>query len=582
VPGVAETYPDPRENADAHGPTEASLSATHDSARRAFVRWIWSQRRHVFGDWVIAVLGLGAACLMLGYFHGFFLRAPRVLAFDEGYTTALAERMIEGRWLPYVDGVSHRGPLLYWAVAIFQELGGRFSWNGPRWLSAVLTFWTLLATFGAGAAARLPVAGAAGALMYVFLLSSYETISAFGILGETVASPMVMTALALTALAVFRLSNWRAFGIALFLAGVFAGLAGLAKQTSLGACAPLGVWALLHVRNVRDWTTRRKVAALLAFALGFALPITIVLVRYALARELGTFWYWYYEYNAHVYMRPFQGARLKDQLAMLPNRDHWLLLMVGVTTAALLSRAFASFGKRTSTGGFELTIALLTLVSVIGAIAPLRFFLHYYVPVFPLGALGAGVLVARNVRDGGGTDRWRKFAGVFALLAVFLLTLFVYDHRLAKLRRERRHGAWATPNPEPVCAYLDAHASPASPMFIWGFDADLYVTCHRVPATRFVYTTMIAGTVPGPWWSAPHPEGVARGARSQLMADLDASRPPIILELTANHGGIGMSIFPDLQERVVRDYCKQPSFKSLDKRVVIPWLLKENGACPSG
>lgn len=40
---------------------------------------------------------------------------PSVLWCDEGYIAAFALRMLGGHWLPYVDAVSQRGPVLYWS-----------------------------------------------------------------------------------------------------------------------------------------------------------------------------------------------------------------------------------------------------------------------------------------------------------------------------------------------------------------------------------------------------------------------------------------------------------------------------------
>src|SRR6185436_8033131 len=77
-------------------------------------------------------------------------RIPAPIGFDEGYIAALAERMIDGRWLPYFDGVSHRGPLLYWVQAVAQILGGRQEWAGTRWLAFCAFQATLLLQFASG------------------------------------------------------------------------------------------------------------------------------------------------------------------------------------------------------------------------------------------------------------------------------------------------------------------------------------------------------------------------------------------------------------------------------------------------
>ena len=70
--------------------------------------------------------------------------------------------MIQGSWLPYVDGVSQRGPMLYWIVAVAQKLWDPYGWGGMRALGMLCLIATVAGSFVAGFANRLPLGGALG------------------------------------------------------------------------------------------------------------------------------------------------------------------------------------------------------------------------------------------------------------------------------------------------------------------------------------------------------------------------------------------------------------------------------------
>ncbi len=336
-----------------------------------------------------AALGFILGCVFLARLHRFFVVVPAPIAFDEGYTAALAQRMTEGRWLPYVDGCSHRGPLLYWASALFQAKAGPGSWQGMRWLSLVLCFATAAGTFAAAASVRRPFAGAIAVLIYAYVLSVYHTASSFGILGETISSPLVVLAIACAGFGLARAKRvgWLAFWLAL--AGVFSALAGLAKQTSLPVIGPIALWTALQLWRDPAFERRTKLRLALALCGGFALPVALTLARYLAAGELATFWYWYYRYNAEVYMAPFRGFKAKTALDMLPAREHWPLLILVVAMVASFTAWLAGAGQRTHDAlsrarrGFDLTLFLVTLLVFAGSVAPLRYFYHYFVPLFP-------------------------------------------------------------------------------------------------------------------------------------------------------------------------------------------------------
>ncbi|GMV16432.1 MAG: hypothetical protein AMXMBFR56_46560 [Polyangiaceae bacterium] len=543
-------------------------------------------RRIPFETW-LSLAALVAAFLMFGRELAFFRRQPSPVAFDDGYTAAFAERIIDRSWLPYVDACSHRGPLLYWLIAVFQKLFGRFSWVGPRNLSFVLWFATIAAVYVSAMAAKRRVAAGIGVLLLVWFAAVYDVPATFGVGGESIAAPLVVFALALVTIALDRLEALRWRAVLLFLAGSLAALAGLAKQTALPSIAPLALWTAAVWWSDRAEPGRRSGFLLLALGAGFLLPILAVLARYAAGGHLRTFWYWYYVYNAEVYMAPHRDDSFRTVFDRLFDHRSYALLGLAVLVIVGLLARVAALGPRPwrlsreyGKGGFELTLVWLTLLALVGALAPLRFFYHYFLPLFPLAALLVGLGVERAFAQAGGSRAAFGVASALAVVSLFAVTLFAHDRLMRGLTDARKGGGWSGVYPEPVCDFIDLHSKPGTPLFIWGFDADLYVTCRRKPASRFLYLTVVAGTVPDSSWHEPDPRRVARNSRQQLLADLEEANPEIVLEMTGHMKGVGMNVAPEIFQYVDARYCRGAVLKTKSGRDVTPWLLRQGPACP--
>jgi hypothetical protein len=566
--------------------TRRRFSARGLIRRISFKRLLGRAAAFLFGEIGLAAIAIAVAGVLLARTQAFFLTEPGPVAFDDGYTVALGERLIDGSWLPYVDGCSHRGPLLYWAAAIAQKLSGRFNWLGPRWLSVVLTFGVLLGSVVAGVAIRRYLVAAIAALVYVYVLSIYETGAAYGILGETVAAPFVVWSLALTALGLLRARRLPARCALLAFAGMSAALAGFAKQTALATIGPVSLWALLAALGAPGLLRKHRVLLAGAAPAGFVLVVMVVVIRYAIAGALGTFWYWYYSYNTEIYMQPYVGVPLLWEFAGFFAREHWSLFALTLASVAALGGFFARLaraGKKLEfaggSAGFEPCLALLTVAMFVGAAAPYRFWPHYFLALIPLGALLAGTGVDRALAGTVGNRAVRFLALLTTLGTLTALTLYAADFRLVDLKRARRMGGWASVLPEPICDYIAKHSAPDSATFIWGFDSDLYVTCGRRPATRFLYLTLVAGNLAGRWWGEIRLDRVARGSREQIVSDLQATRPPVILDMPANMGGVSIRVVPELVTLLDRDYCVQKGISSKNGRKATPYLRRSGGPC---
>lgn len=521
-----------------------------------------------------------AAVVLAFRVHAFFIFPESVLVgFDDRYIAPFGMRMLEGQGLPYVDAVSQRGPVLYWAVAAFQRIFGPFEWAALRWLALSASFVTMAGCFAVGVVVRKPLAGAMAAVVqaYVTTYGMSDLGGSLGIVGETVATPFSLLGLACTAWALTREESERRSYAWLALGGVFEGLAGMSKQTSLAMIAPLFVWTAIVV-----WTRGRSIArSLSSLVAGWALPIVAVLSLYVGKGALGTFWYWFYTYNAKIYMHPYASkSKLGGILSFLDDQRFLTLaialpLVVAIVAPLARAKSFSlrELGESYASRGLELTIAMLTAMAFVSAFTPMRFWPHYFLTVVPFVSLLAGLALDAAL---GEISRWPSLLahGVVGCLLVGLLAQGT-TQRLASLHK---NGRWKTNRTSSVCGVVQAFSQPSEPIFIWGFDGDFYVDCRRKPASRFVFTTMLAGVV-APRWGEPMPERIAPGAADLLEADLRASRPPLILDFYKSLGGeTSMRKIPQLARFLDTDYC-QLSDVEWRKRPAHVWVRRDSGRC---
>lgn len=542
----------------------------------------------------LAVVALAIAAFLAFRLHAFLIWPGGVLVgYDERYLAPFGLRMITGGSLPYVDAVSHRGPLLYWMVELFQKAIGPFQWASLRWLALVFTWLTMASCFLVGLIAKKPLAGAIAAILHAYIATCALDLGAgLGVTGELIASPFSLLALGSVAFALERSKpRWR--WLFLLLGGALASLAGLSKQTSLSTIAPLLVFTLLSGRRLSGGDAREAprpplglaVRASMVLVLGWSLPLVTVLAVYAHKDAIGSFWHWFYAYNARVYMEPYAS---ESSLSAILSRLHahpllTLALLVPLLLGLLipLSRA-RSFSVREllkghASIGLEAIVALQTAVALFAAFMPLRFWPHYFVSVVPFVGLLVGLRVDAML---GNVSRWPSLVARASMMLA-LVGWFGEAHgaRLVFLREERAKGSLRNERSNDVCRLIDAHSKPKERIFIWGFDGDFYIDCKRLPASRFVFTTFIAGIVP-PFWGKPLPTRIVPGTIDRLEADLRSSRPPLILDFYKSLGlHTSMQNTPQLARFLEADYCRLPEVSARSRPAAV-WLRRDTGRCP--
>jgi 4-amino-4-deoxy-L-arabinose transferase-like glycosyltransferase len=534
-----------------------------------------------------ALVALAAALVLVSDANWFFLRpGPAVLNdMDEGYAQAIARRMIEGRWLPYVDGVSHRGPVFYWVAAIGARVFGSESWLSMRVLAWLMLVSTLTLGFTTAVLLKRWLAGGIMALGYVAIcLGSMSAHDGLAMNAEHVLNVFVLAALPCLIVGLRRASSPRALAW-LAVAGALTMLGGLAKQVGLAALGPFGLWVICAAIARGELSRRRRVGLVVAFAVGALAPLAVVLARYVVAGELATFAYYFYTYNTRIYVGGV-GEHAKSLFDLFWTRKFDLLVIAapllgfalfhGIAGARRLRDVPRAFDAR----GAEATVMLQAVVALAISNGGRRDFGHYYLQVLPWAGLFGGLVVERLLEQSAYRERvhWLRATLGRSLIVLPAVAIAIAGWTVrVRQYQQRGHGGFKSAN-WPICKFVQEKSKPSDSIFLWGFDPAPYTACKRRPASRYVYTTFPSGYIP---FLSRTPEveaqQVAPGSQEILLRELEQSRPALIFDSARSMGGRSIMQYERLASFVKAGYCRA----DVNVGGPTPWVQKSGNDCPS-
>ncbi len=467
---------------------------------------------------------------------------------DEGYFGAFALGLDHGHVLPHVDAVSQRGPVLYWLIYASQRIGGLYRWAGIHWLAVGCTFATAAATFAVARSVHRPFAGAVAVLVTLILTTTFIALAdGIALTGESVGVAFTLIGLDF---AFPKGRTGKAADRRILAAALFGALATLSKQTTL-VVVPVLAWTAL-ITSERPWR------AGLLFALGTVAPFAAVALLYGSQGALSDLIYWTLTYNATIYVAPWKGmpiTELFERFLFTSEASHWVAsmrFMLALALAVMLARAFPTLvprrakdaAPRSDAAVLQAAVALLALATVLSALVNPRQWPHYFILCVPFFALGFA-LHFEDARDS--SQKGTRLALAFLLSGLALVGV---GRRL----KEVTNPNWGKSNHGgAICKAVADSSSATDSIFVWGFDGDLYVDCHRRPASRYVFTSMLAGVVPGEWRSQRN-EWVAPGTRAILKAELEREKPAVLLDIVDTLGGAKLTKVPELAP-VLANYC---------------------------
>ncbi len=527
--------------------------------------WLTPQARVFLGRWGAAGIAAISACIITGRAHWHFIRPYATpVSNDEGYIAAMALRLVHGHWLPYVDGVSQRGPVTYWIATVAMSIGGLFSWAAMRWLALIVAFCNLALVFFTSVELFTPIAAGIAVLFVTYFLT-YELNpwDGLGYNGEIVAMQFVL----LSALTLVRIQRrpaaWRTRG--LIAAGAFAALAGLSKQMTLLHAGPGVLWILLGTQHTAsDDTPKGRLRDLGKYLLGFVVPFVLVIGLYTATGHLREFLYYYQRYGRDIFMAPLTRDFMRDKIR--EQIDKYFLGIVTVSTVGLVAVArmvrewlgAPGHGRtRVRPALPGLFVVLQLTAGTLGACFTWRFFPHYFVEVYPMAALAAGYAAGQMFEPQDDTH-WPNVASALVVILGATVLLGVASSALTRVVRQRREtDRWyQEPQADPIVRYVLEKSRPTDTIFVWGFRAETYVSAHRYPASRYVYTVYPAGVVP--WFQSTREQEEQRqvpGSRDILLHELDTARPELVIDAGRSMNGRYMYNYPVLRTYLDRHYC---------------------------
>lgn len=520
-------------------------------------------RAHVDLLPVVAALLVGA--IVTARAHYFFMKPPIVLSYDEAYINAFATRMIDGRFLPFVDAISHRGPLLYWTSAIAVALGSPYSWMPMRVLALLCALLAVVFAFSAAYAAgyRLAAAVAALALPVASLLMLGSPDDGLAFNGELLLNVFAVAALLTMVLAVKNpesAPSWRLSASS----GLLASMGALSKQVGVATLLPLGVWALFVAMDRPDLSRRQSVRFVAAYVVGAVTPVLLTIVPYIATGQLSALYYYTVTYNADVYMAPYRTGALRPESwsdLVWPYALKYSaivfasLLLVGAAVGRVFASTLDWQGLRGAYArhGFVITVGLVAGLTLVSANSTLRDYGHYYLQIVPWFALLFGIALEQGVPTDSPPPT-RALISAFVLGPVLPLLWGGWSFREHRYETEPKLlGDWRDPQKLRICSNVRAESALGDTLFVWGMNPEIYTSCQRKPASRYVFTTFVAGLVPIPFGRAPAPR--VPNAFENLLDDLEHSKAKIIIDAPKRMGGKSIRSFPELKAYVDGNYC---------------------------
>ena len=534
----------------------------------------------------------------------FYLRYDFVNG-DEGVRALTATQMLNGARL-YADVVTDKPPGATLFYATVFALFGR-SMKAVHLAAAVWNFATAVVIYrliGRVWGQRIALWAA---LFFVYFTTNYFTQDTMAANTELLLTLPYTLAFAWFIRGFGLTSNRPAARRALLLAGAGAmsGFAALFKQiavlnllyfcvfevvfTILNAPGGFKVTAASITRSVRMSLER-----LTFVALGFALVIAAFVAWLASLGALADFWRNGVEINmfyidsepAALWLRFFVGRGLGY---VLFNFVLWALAGWTVVRSLRSAReageaAEAAQRESLSPSRFSLAVALWCVVSLISVVLSGRFFGHYFITALPaLAMLAAPSLIRLRGMLSEPAERNRARAVAAILSICFMVGLARSHSRTVVLAfetitgsRTRWSATWGMTKRQDeaavIASRLRSELGPGEPLYIWGYAHDIYWQTGCSPAARYLTPYYIDGRFADAETVAAEPNAPFwQEARANLVADLERTRPRVILDVAGNMGDLP---YPRITDFLKENYHNEGNLGSDPNRPFT--MLKRN------
>ncbi len=485
------------------------------------------------------------------------LRSPSLyytfLDVDESQFAGFAHVLMDGG-LPYHDSLDTKPPLIYLFYAACFHFFGKYNMQGVHLMSLLINFLTAFTLYKIvkqkdPSEASTPAAMIA-ALFYVFFSTCYLP----KFIATSITSIMVLP-LALSIYLWLKGEKELLFRYD-FLAGFFTALAFLLKYQAGIQLVLFGLSTGLTLYLNREHRTHTYLR-FLALLVGFFLPVVILLIT---LQKMGV----YHEFITWS----LKGSLLYIQ-AGTETIPFWknLFLRAGAfigSTALIWVLAVQYIRRADKKNSFNELIILWFMLSWIPVSTGGRFYGHYFIQLLPSVCLLAALKAA---------DLSSEKAKITLVLATFIPALFFWGLRIDFRQVDSLFPDDQIFEQEKIGQWLKDNTEPGQKLFVWGFATAIYFHAERPPASRFLWTDLLTGKIPGSDLSNQTNFDTSRYAVPEawkaLWEDFAKQKPDYIVDTAPanihNYGKYPLSLYPELYSFVQNNYRL---FKNKDGTII--------------
>lgn len=558
-----------------------------------------------------ALIALGCLLVLNLLLRVFYLRY-QFLNGDETIRALTAVRLLDGGTL-YVDVVTDKPPGATLFYAAVFALFGR-SMTAVHLSAWVWNFLTAAVIYLIGRRFAGRRVGVLAAAIFVYFSTNYFTQDMMAANTELLMALPYTIAFLLFMLAQHDLPERDAEDIQInavrrywlsVAAGLMAAAALIFKQVGVFILLFFAVYAAIsaYQKSRRDGRKVRLGSMLVAVyeklapaGVGVILGVGSLLAWLYFTGALRGFWRYSVRMGAAYVGSLPPGLWLKFMTGRLGgyvlfNAALWMLALWAVIAFVRSRRRSAEHldtrpGNDGGADGFELSLVSWAAASMLGLFAGGRFFGHYFFALLPalslLGARGLELMLG-ELRARRSSHRLVRLAVAVVILSL-AIGFYRFHHRTAILAYETLTGtssrfseSWGMTErereAEEIARFVRERIGEGEPLYIWGFSLDVYWQSGCRPASRFLTPNYVAGhfypelsraEAPGdPFW---------RDAREQLIDDLRASRPRLILNTDEALYDLP---FPEITEFIRDNYVYEGQIGSDPARPFLIFRLRE-------
>lgn len=296
------------------------------------------------------------------------------------------------------------------------------------------------------------------------------------------------------------------------------------------------------------------------FLIGAVIPPIIMIGYLAHIGALGSFLFWNIRGNIEYISEGAASINLFHQIAarVLPYIASTALIWVlSITCIVLLVRKNRDQPAAPQKAVQEWLIALWFILSIVPVSTGYRFYGHYFLLLMP-----AMSILASSVADTVWSDPSRVWARRLIVIWLVLPALGFFSARFFIPDINRVFHEDNLADYKPLAQYVAEHTNPDDRIVAWGYAPLVYWYSQRLPATRFFWSDVLTGRVPGRTTKEKNTDKYAMPETwDMFLSDIERNRPVYVIDTAPanlhDYGDFPITRYPRLSEYVQKNYREE-------------------------